>query len=183
MARCCPCLSSPRRHPTGIAFASQMHSTDHHNTRGRKPVALSVYLRRLFWLGVLPLVLLAALLAAIHVDSLNEQREIAADNIARSLALGIDEYLRARIDALQMLANSPNIDDSANWSKLCKRQRISLIDKRSRAATPRYLQRSWRQRYVPAHGGYTGTVPDCSPWPSRSGCSESHWLWPLLRYH
>jgi ribosomal protein S27E len=64
-----------------------------------------------------------------------------------------------------------------------KRQRISLIDKRSRAATPRYLQRSWRQRYVPAHGGYTGTVPDCSPWPSRSGCSESHWLWPLLRYH
>jgi two-component system sensor histidine kinase/response regulator len=118
MARCCPCLSSPRRHPTGIAFASQMHSTDHHNTRGRKPVALSVYLRRLFWLGVLPLVLLAALLAAIHVDSLNEQREIAADNIARSLALGIDEYLRARIDALQMLANSPNIDDSANWSKL-----------------------------------------------------------------
>jgi len=68
---------------------------------------------RLIWLGVLPLLLLAIGLAVGRVDTLQDERDRAANDIAANLVIAIDLELNARIGALQMLAQSPLARDPA----------------------------------------------------------------------
>ncbi len=82
------------------------------------PRPLSSFLARLIWLCMAPLLLLAVWLAW---DSLREQearhlREGA--NLATNYAATVDQYLRARINALSMLANSPLADDPRRRAEL-----------------------------------------------------------------
>lgn len=87
-------------------------------TRKAVGVSLSVFLARLIWLCVLPLMLLAAWLAYESVRSQDAWRDMQAANLARNTATTIDVYLEARIDALSMLAGSPLADDPARWPDL-----------------------------------------------------------------
>lgn len=83
-----------------------------------KPRPLSSFLARLIWLCMAPLLLLAVWLAW---DNLREQearhlREGA--NLAKNYASSVDQYLRARINALNMLAISPLADDPRRRAEL-----------------------------------------------------------------
>lgn len=81
-------------------------------------IRLSAYLRRLIWLSLLPLQLLALWLA---YDSIRDQQfdsDREAQNLASNLVISIDQYLNARINALQMLGNSPLLRDRQSWSEL-----------------------------------------------------------------
>lgn len=82
------------------------------------PRPLSTFLARLIWLCMAPLLLLAVWLTR---DSLQEQearhlREGA--NLAHNFAGSMDQHLRARINALHMLAVSPLADDERRWPEL-----------------------------------------------------------------
>ncbi|MDX9707432.1 MAG: PAS domain S-box protein [Azospira sp.] len=79
---------------------------------------LSAFLTRLIWLCMAPLLLLAVWLAW---DNLHEQEarhlNEGADE-AQNFAITIDQHLRARINALHMLAVSPLADDPRRWPEL-----------------------------------------------------------------
>lgn len=79
---------------------------------------LRSFLVRLIWLCVLPLLLLAAYLAVDTVSAARRQRDLEATNLARNFVTAIDQGLRARIGALNILAVSPLIDDPARWEDL-----------------------------------------------------------------
>jgi len=74
-------------------------------------ISLHAFLTRLIWLCVLPLVMLAVYLAIMHVHTLREQQDQEARNQAYNVATSIDHHLGAQIAALQMLAESPLLDD------------------------------------------------------------------------
>ncbi len=76
---------------------------------GRAPAAgralpLRVYLRRLIWLCVGPMLLLGAWLAVHRIQSGLEQRQQAAERIVARLALLSDQMLDSRIGGLVMMA-------------------------------------------------------------------------------
>ena len=82
------------------------------------PRPLASFLARLIWLCMAPLLLLALWLGW---DSLEEQearhrREGA--NLAHNYATAVDQFLLARINALNMLAISPLADDPHLWPEL-----------------------------------------------------------------
>ncbi|RZI84551.1 MAG: response regulator [Rubrivivax sp.] len=79
---------------------------------------LHTFLTRLIWLCVGPLVLLAAYLAVAQVQQGQRDQSRAGAGLAQTLALTIDQDLRARIGALRMLAQSPLVDDEARWGEL-----------------------------------------------------------------
>ncbi|MEI6558115.1 MAG: PAS domain-containing protein [Rhodospirillaceae bacterium] len=79
---------------------------------------LSAFIRRLIWQCVLPLVLLAGFLAVDHIRTVEAERDLEASNLVKTLAASIDQYLDARIGALQMLALSPLADDGPGWEGL-----------------------------------------------------------------
>ena len=81
-------------------------------------VSLHDFLTRLIWLSVLPLLLLAAWLAFDSVRSIQEQRDLEAENMAQNFATGIDNNLRSRIAALRMLSLSPELADRSRWNIL-----------------------------------------------------------------
>jgi hypothetical protein len=74
---------------------------------------LQSFLTRLIWLCVGPVVWLAAYLAFERVHDVRQERDQAANRLARSLALALDQELAARIGALSLLAQSPLADDPA----------------------------------------------------------------------
>ena len=79
---------------------------------------LSSYLARLIWLCMMPLLLLSSWLA---IDSLKEreQRHFSeAGDLAQNIASTIDNRLQAHINALNMLALSPLVDDPKRWPEL-----------------------------------------------------------------
>ncbi|MGM9487424.1 response regulator [Ideonella sp. YS5] len=78
--------------------------------RGGAPVSLARYLRRLIWLSMLPLLLLAVALAADSVRRLQLADDRAGALLALHVAQLADEALNDRILALQMLADSPRLD-------------------------------------------------------------------------
>jgi len=82
------------------------------------PLSLDRFLTRLIWLCVAPLLLLAAYLAFNHVWHVHDERELEADNLAKTLAADLDHELSARIAALRTLAASPLADDPATWHGL-----------------------------------------------------------------
>ncbi len=69
-------------------------------------MSLQRFLTRLIWLCMLPLLLLAALQALDHVLDERRVRERAAENLVRTVARSVDEQLRVRQAALQMLVES-----------------------------------------------------------------------------
>jgi len=81
-------------------------------------VPLRTFLSRLIWLCVLPLLLLAAVLAVQHVRSLQTQYDRQAQNMALNIVTAIDRQLKGRIAGLQMLALSPMADDPDRWDEL-----------------------------------------------------------------
>lgn len=83
-----------------------------------RALPLTVFLTRLIWLCVLPLVILAVYLAINHVRTLEDQRNQEATNQAHNIATSIDHHLEAQIAALQMLAASPLLDDPPRLNEL-----------------------------------------------------------------
>lgn len=81
------------------------------NKQRISPLSLYAFLTRLIWLCVLPLVILAMYLAVSHINALMDQRNQQAGNQAQNLATAIDHQIGAQIAALQMLADSPLMDD------------------------------------------------------------------------
>ena len=90
----------------------------HDTTLPGAGMPISKFLRRLIWLCVLPLLLLAAWLALNSLLSKEEQRRQEASNLAHNFAATIDHYLSARIGGLNVLAVSPLVDDPARWKEL-----------------------------------------------------------------
>jgi PAS domain S-box-containing protein len=81
-------------------------------------MTLSGFLSRLIWLCVLPLVLLAVWLAVDSVRTRQAQIDEEATSLAGDFATAIDQRLKARIAALNVLAGSPLLDDAARWPEL-----------------------------------------------------------------
>jgi PAS domain S-box-containing protein len=78
------------------------------NARGS--TRLSVFLARLIWLTLLPLLLLAAWLAFDNVRTRGAEADDDAAARAANFAASVDQYLLARISALGVLASSPLLD-------------------------------------------------------------------------
>jgi len=81
-------------------------------------MTLQRFLARLTWLGIAPVVLVAVLLTG--ADLLGHQRDagLVADGRAKALAAVLDAELRARIQGLALLAQSPSLDDPGNRAAL-----------------------------------------------------------------
>ena len=79
---------------------------------------LSAVLSQLVGWCVAPMVLLAVWLAWSHVRQLETTQLREAANIARNVATANDRFLDARLKALQMLADSPLVDDPRRWADL-----------------------------------------------------------------
>ncbi len=84
----------------------------------RKRVSLHSFLARLIWVCIGPLVLLASYLAIDHVRQLQFGRDNDATNLAKSLVISVDDDLKARIGALNILAESPLLDDPSQHAML-----------------------------------------------------------------
>ncbi len=75
-------------------------------------MTLRTFLTRLIWLCVLPLVLLAALLASDHVADRRDWQDAEGRRLARTAANAVQQELAARIGALQMLAMAAPVEAS-----------------------------------------------------------------------
>ncbi len=83
---------------------------------GAQPVSLHWFFTRLFWLGLTPLVLLAAGLAWERVQTVQERQATLAAEMASEVAARIDQNLAGRLAGLRVLAASPALDDPAQWT-------------------------------------------------------------------
>ncbi|MCD0421400.1 response regulator [Rubrivivax sp. JA1024] len=77
---------------------------------------LRVFLRRLIWLCVGPMLLLGAAIAFYRVQSSLEQRQQAAERIVARLTLLADQMLESRLAGLMMLAQG--VDPSASLDEM-----------------------------------------------------------------
>jgi len=82
------------------------------------PLRLSRYLSRLVWLSLLPSLGLALWLAADLLDSRQAADQHHALDLAKGVALMIDQHLSARIGGLTILAASPRIDREESWPEV-----------------------------------------------------------------
>ncbi|CAD5372654.1 putative Histidine kinase [Rubrivivax sp. A210] len=73
-------------------------------------LAMRVYLRRLIWVGMLPLVVLAVGMGAVGVAHIRQAEDEAAMRLARQVADAVEQTLRGRIDTLSVLAASPLLE-------------------------------------------------------------------------
>jgi PAS domain S-box-containing protein len=73
---------------------------------------LRVYLRRLIWLCMLPLVLLALYMGFDSVRKIRTADDLASAGLANNIAATVDHALQARMDALSALSRSPLLDDT-----------------------------------------------------------------------
>ena len=74
--------------------------------KSNSAMPLKSFLSRLIWMCVLPLVLLAALLAFHQVRTLQARRDAEAASLARNFAVALDRNIAGRLSALQVLAAS-----------------------------------------------------------------------------
>ncbi|QWV94499.1 PAS domain S-box protein [Geomonas oryzisoli] len=77
-----------------------------------------MFLRRLIWLSILPLMLLSLWLAVDTLRARHQQDLRQAAMQAGNFATDLDQFLASRIGALQMLASSPLLEDRARWPEL-----------------------------------------------------------------
>jgi len=80
--------------------------------------SLSAVLSRLIWLSLLPLLMLACGLAALHVHSDHVATQEAAIRRLNNYKGQIDGFLEERIRSLNVLANSPLADEPTHWPDL-----------------------------------------------------------------
>jgi len=78
----------------------------------------SVFLTRLIWLCLAPLLLLSGGLAWRHLEELEAKHLSEGSNLAHNFAWANDRFLSARLKALNMLAISPLADDPRRWRDL-----------------------------------------------------------------
>lgn len=83
----------------------------HTSEQNPKPLSLLVFLTRLIWMCVLPLVLLAIYLAVDNVRTLQAQNDEEANHLVENVATAIDLQIRAQIGSLEVLAASPLLND------------------------------------------------------------------------
>ena len=83
-------------------------------------MTLNAFLSGLIWLCILPLLCLAVFLAYEHVDTLHKRLDQQGRDKAYNIAAIIDRRIEAQIAALQMLANSPLIDNPDRLSEFYK---------------------------------------------------------------
>lgn len=81
-------------------------------------IPLKMFLARLIWLCVMPLLILGLWLTYDSVRASQDRRDQEARQLTKNFALSIDLHLKARIRALNMLALSPAMDDSSRWHYL-----------------------------------------------------------------
>jgi len=91
--------------------------TSHHSpsSPSRVGIPLASYLARLIWLSLLPLILLAGWLAFEQVRAVQGRIEGQAEHHVRHVVDMVDKYLKSRERGLEMLAQSPMIDDPRRW--------------------------------------------------------------------
>lgn len=82
------------------------------------PRPLAAFLVRLIWLCMAPLLLLAIWLAWDSLDKQEAKHLREGENLARNYAGTVDQFLKSRIRALNMLAISPLADDPQRWGEL-----------------------------------------------------------------
>lgn len=80
--------------------------------------SLASVLSRLIWLSLLPLLLLACSLAALHVHADHVATQEAAIRRLGNYKGQIDGFIEERIRTLSILANSPLADDPKRWPDL-----------------------------------------------------------------
>jgi PAS domain-containing protein len=74
-------------------------------------MTLQRFLARLTWLSLAPVVLAAVLLAGLDLLGHQRDADFVAEGRAKALAAALDAELRARIQGLGLLAQSPALDD------------------------------------------------------------------------
>ncbi|NUQ50246.1 MAG: flagellar filament capping protein FliD [Phycisphaerae bacterium] len=73
---------------------------------------LAAFLKRLIWLCTAPLLLLSGWLAWSNLGEIEARHQREGANLARNLAVSIDSYLESRLQALNVLAVSPLVDEA-----------------------------------------------------------------------
>jgi len=107
---------------------------------------LQAFLTRLIWLCMWPLLLLAAYLAVDNVRAVQAENNVKAAHILKTVADSVDQDLKSRIGALQLLASSPLADDPSRWRDLYREAQgfqqsfdshviLADLDKRIRLST------------------------------------------------
>ncbi|WP_129126034.1 ATP-binding protein [Geomonas oryzae] len=81
-------------------------------------MSLRTFLTRLILICVLPLVLLAAYLAADNVRTLKRQYELQAKTLTRNVAIALDRQVESLVSGLQVLAASSSVGDPARLGEL-----------------------------------------------------------------
>jgi PAS domain S-box-containing protein len=79
-------------------------------SNGNTSTPLQKYLTQLYWMCVLPLVLIAAWLAYNNVEATRAAQDQEAGIMVSHFATAVDQHLRTRTDALQLFAQSPLLD-------------------------------------------------------------------------
>lgn len=102
-----------------------MHSkpqpkTEKSNGSKTSEVTINVFFTRLLSISVLPLLLLAMILAGIHAWTIQNINIKEAESQLHNVGLAIDRDLQARISAMQMLADSPFLDESIQLEEFYK---------------------------------------------------------------
>jgi PAS domain S-box-containing protein len=77
---------------------------------GNRAIPLQRYLVQLYWLCVLPLLLLAAWLVYDNVRSIRSAQDQQGSALAGHVTTAVDQLLQARITALRIIAQSPHLD-------------------------------------------------------------------------
>ena len=80
-------------------------------------MTLRRYLALLIAVCVVPLALLAVWFAFGHLRSLMDERDRDSASLARNAMLSVDRYLQANIDGLQVLADSPLLDQPGDRAR------------------------------------------------------------------
>ncbi|TGU70527.1 response regulator [Geomonas terrae] len=81
-------------------------------------MSLRTFLTRLILSCVLPLVLLAAYLAADNVSALKKQYELQAQTLTRNVTIALDRQVESLVSGLQVLADSSSAGDPARLGEL-----------------------------------------------------------------
>ena len=85
---------------------------------GPTGIPLQRYLIQLYWLCVLPLLLLAAWLAYDNAQAIRQAEDDDARLTAINFAASVDLMLRTTVNALSTVAQSSHLDDTEQWPQL-----------------------------------------------------------------
>ncbi|AOW14958.1 hypothetical protein LPB72_12865 [Hydrogenophaga crassostreae] len=91
-------------------------------------IPIQKYLARLYWLGVTPLLLLAAGLAFNNAQSIRAAQDAQARHISANFSNAVDQQIQTTIKVLQVIALSPHLENQAEWPLLYQEaQKVQTI--------------------------------------------------------